>query len=217
MPSPAHSDVMPVSNLCCCMSRAGKRGRRTSAGSLDSNMEGSIISGPPQLPQRSPSVLKAPPRPRHSSTNPSSSSTLLGSLFGSKRGKPPPRPPLPAPVSSSHHLTLISHKPHPTDLHHTAQVHLHTHRSQHCSLPQSPPPYQHHHHYDPPPVGLRFHRQHSGHVSMPHRHPQLSHNLQHQHHQLYHHHQRRDPQLVPASASCPISAKPKHCGISTVV
>lgn len=28
-----------VSNLCCCMSWAGKRGRRSSAGSLDSNME----------------------------------------------------------------------------------------------------------------------------------------------------------------------------------
>lgn len=34
-----HSGVMPVSNLWYCMFRAGKRGRRTSAGSLDSTME----------------------------------------------------------------------------------------------------------------------------------------------------------------------------------
>lgn len=37
--APPRPGVMPVSNLWCCMSRAGKRGRRTSAGSLDSNLE----------------------------------------------------------------------------------------------------------------------------------------------------------------------------------
>ncbi|XP_053096533.1 IQ motif and SEC7 domain-containing protein 1 isoform X3 [Pangasianodon hypophthalmus] len=217
------------------LSETGKRGRRTSAGSLDSNMEGSIISSPPQLPRRAPSGREGPPRPHYSSTNPSSSSsTLLGTLFGSKRGKPPPHPPLPAPPSSStssslHHSvhpTLISHKPHPTNLHHTSQVHMESHRSQHCSLPQNPPPYQHHHHYDPPPVGLWFHRQHSGHVSAPHHHPQLAHDHLHQHqhhrHQHHHHHQQRhqhrEQQLASSpSASCPVSAKPKHCGISTVV
>lgn len=31
--------VLSISNLWYCMSRAGKRGRRSSAGSLDSNME----------------------------------------------------------------------------------------------------------------------------------------------------------------------------------
>ncbi|KAM9445231.1 IQ motif and Sec7 domain ArfGEF 1a isoform 3-T3 [Clarias gariepinus] len=216
------------------LSETGKRGRRTSAGSLDSNMEGSIISSPPQLPRRVPSGRECPPpspppRPHYSSTNPpSSSSTLLGSLFGSKRGKPPLHPALPVPASSSSssshhpvHPTLISHKPHPTNLHHTAQAHLEAHCSQHCSLPQNPPPYQHHHHYDPPPVGLRFHRQHSGHAPAPHLPPQLAHNHLHQHHRHQHHHQQRhqhrEQNLASSTASCPVSAKPKHCGISTVV
>ncbi|XP_058265140.1 IQ motif and Sec7 domain ArfGEF 1a isoform X3 [Hemibagrus wyckioides] len=206
------------------LSETGKRGRRTSAGSLDSNMEGSIIRGPPQLPQRAPSIRECPPRPHCSSTNPSSSSssTLLGSLFGSKRGKPPPHPPLPAPPSSSR-PTLISHLSHPVDQHHTAQAHLETHRFQHCSFSQNPPPYQHHHHYDPPPVGLRFHRQHSSHVSAPHHRPQLPHDLLHQphRHRLHHHHQQRqqhqEQQLASSSTACPTDAKPKHCGISTVV
>ncbi|XP_046724993.1 IQ motif and Sec7 domain ArfGEF 1a isoform X3 [Silurus meridionalis] len=208
------------------LSEAGKRGRRTSAGSLDSNMEGSIISGPPQIPpRRSPSGRECPPPPPppppppHYS-NTSSSSTLLGSLFGSKRAKPPIYPPLPAPPyssaslsSSSHHLvhpTLISNKPHPTTRYHAAQAQaqLETRRSQHGSLPQNPPPYQHHHHYDPPPVGLRFH--HQSLINTPHHHPPPNH--LHQHHR--HQYQQR-PEQEPAP--CPVSTKPKHCGISTVV
>ncbi|XP_027015278.2 IQ motif and Sec7 domain ArfGEF 1a isoform X6 [Tachysurus fulvidraco] len=201
------------------LSETGKRGRRTSAGSLDSNMEGSIISGPSQLPRRAPSIQDRPPRSHCSNTNPSSSSasTLLGSLFSSKRGKPPPHPPLPAPPSSSR--LPISHMPHPINMHQTTQAQ----RFQHCSFPQDPPPYQHHHHYDPPPVGLRFHRQHSSHVSTPQQ-PQLPHNLLHQHqhrrHQLHHYHQQRHEhreQQLTSSVVCPTSSKPKHCGISTVV
>ncbi|XP_074787186.1 IQ motif and SEC7 domain-containing protein 2-like [Athene noctua] len=76
------------------LSDGGKRGRRNSVGSLDSTIEGSIISsprpqarGPPGGPGGAPEGYKPPPRPV------SNSSSFLGSLFGSRRGKGPPGPP----------------------------------------------------------------------------------------------------------------------------
>ncbi|XP_062871947.1 IQ motif and SEC7 domain-containing protein 1-like isoform X5 [Trichomycterus rosablanca] len=199
------------------LSETGKRGRRTSAGSLDSNMEGSIISSPPQLRRGAPSTRECPTRPHLAGANPPS--TLLGSLFGGKRGKPPPHPPLPPPASHhTGHPTLISHRPHPTNLHHTAQSQLEAqglgHRVPQCPapLPQNPPPYRHHHHYEPPPAGLRFHRQHTGNAGPPHQRAQLAHHYHHRHQQYHHQRHQREP-----TPSCPVGAKPKQCGISTVV
>ncbi|XP_076132838.1 IQ motif and SEC7 domain-containing protein 1-like isoform X1 [Alosa pseudoharengus] len=135
------------------LSEAGKRGRRSSAGSLDSNMEGSTISSPHirrRVTTHECSSRGHPPVPN--------SSSLLGSLFGSRRGKsssssssqghPPPPP--------SSHPTLIVHTPHPANLHHTAHAEGHgTHHHQHHQHyshrgEQNPPPYHHHHHYHPP-------------------------------------------------------------------
>uniref|UniRef100_A0A8C5HA64 IQ motif and SEC7 domain-containing protein 1-like n=1 Tax=Gouania willdenowi TaxID=441366 RepID=A0A8C5HA64_GOUWI len=130
------------------LSDAGKRGRRSSAGSLDSNMEGSIISSP-HMRRRPPSSRDCPSR--YSGQSLPSSSSLLGTLFGTRRLKSPsPTPPQTA------HPTLISHSPHPTNLHHTARVEaepplpMHSHHAQFCHMTQNPPPYHHHHHYHPP-------------------------------------------------------------------
>ncbi|XP_024148498.1 IQ motif and SEC7 domain-containing protein 1 isoform X6 [Oryzias melastigma] len=190
------------------LSEAGKRGRRSSAGSLDSNMEGSIISSP-HTRRRDPPPREGAPRGHPSSIPNAASSSILGSLFGSKRGKPPSQshPPLVAPG----HPTLISHKPHPTNLHHTAQaVHaaqLHGH--QYCQqMPQNPPPYHHHHHYHPPP-----HTQYHQHPAFgSHAHPHAHHYGPHSHHAPHgpHHHAQQ-------AGSAPGAPKPKHSGISTVV
>ncbi|XP_063071865.1 IQ motif and SEC7 domain-containing protein 1 isoform X3 [Engraulis encrasicolus] len=153
---------------------SGKRGRRSSAGSLDSNMEGSIISSP-HIRRRPTSSRDCPSRSSGHTSLPNSSS-LLGSLFGTKRGKSP----LPAqPQAPPGHPTLISHTPHPSNLHHTArdgvvvtetQAQMHTHHAQFCHMQQqqqqqqqqqtqqNPPPYHHHHHYHPP-----AHLQHAPH------------------------------------------------------
>ncbi|XP_025020879.1 IQ motif and SEC7 domain-containing protein 2, partial [Python bivittatus] len=97
------------------LSDAGKRGRRNSVGSLDSTIEGSIISSPhPHQrvpPPPPPEEYKPQPRP------PSNSSSFLGSLFGSKRGKGPfQTPPSQASASSSSasssHHHLPQHHPH---------------------------------------------------------------------------------------------------------
>uniref|UniRef100_A0A3P9LBB6 IQ motif and Sec7 domain ArfGEF 1 n=1 Tax=Oryzias latipes TaxID=8090 RepID=A0A3P9LBB6_ORYLA len=195
------------------LSEAGKRGRRSSAGSLDSNMEGSIISSP-HTGRRDPPPREAAPRGHPASIPNAASNSILGSLFGSKRGKPPSQshPPLVPPG----HPTLISHKPHPTNLHHTAQavhavqVQLHSH--QYCQVPQNPPPYHHHHHYHPPPhTQYHQHPAFSSHVH-PHAHPQHSHYGQHPHHVPHgpHHHAQQ-------AGSAPGAPKPKHSGISTVV
>uniref|UniRef100_UPI003AAAADDF IQ motif and Sec7 domain ArfGEF 1a isoform X3 n=1 Tax=Centroberyx gerrardi TaxID=166262 RepID=UPI003AAAADDF len=176
------------------LSEAGKRGRRSSAGSLDSNMEGSIISSP-HTRRRATTPREGAPRGHPSIPN-SASTSILGSLFGSKRGKPPSQshPPLP-----HGHPTLISHKPHPSNLHHTAQAahtvqapHHGLGHAQYCQVQQNPPPYHHHHHYHPPPHT----HQHSHHAS----HPQ---------HAPHHHSQQPGP--------APGGPKPKHSGISTVV
>uniref|UniRef100_A0AAZ3S4G9 SEC7 domain-containing protein n=1 Tax=Oncorhynchus tshawytscha TaxID=74940 RepID=A0AAZ3S4G9_ONCTS len=165
------------------LSEAGKRGRRSSAGSLDSNMEGSIISSPHTRRRATTPRSEGPPRGHPTIPN---SSSLLGSLFGSKRAKPSSQshPPLPPPG----HPTLISHTPHPSNLHHTAQqvAQAQLHHSQYCQ--QNPPPYHHHHHYHPP------HSTHGHHAS-------------HSQHALHHHSQQQSP----------AHSKTKHSGISTVV
>ncbi|XP_030624782.1 IQ motif and Sec7 domain ArfGEF 1a [Chanos chanos] len=197
------------------LSEAGKRGRRSSAGSLDSNMEGSIISSP-HTRRRAPSTrenLHYRPRPPVSN-----SSSILGSLFGSKRGKPSSQSYPPPPPHSHHHPdhpTLISHTPHPANLHHTAQVEAqaHPHHSQYCHISQKPPPYHHHHHYRPPahsqhgPPLFQQHPSHSQHAGYTQHHTPHSQHAPHHHH----HHHHREPAVPPGGA------KPKHSGISTVV
>ncbi|XP_071332771.1 IQ motif and Sec7 domain ArfGEF 1a isoform X2 [Trachinotus anak] len=196
------------------LSEAGKRGRRSSAGSLDSNMEGSIISSP-HTRRRATTPREGAPRSHPSIPN-SASTSILGSLFGSKRGKPPSQSHPPYPQAG--HPTLISHKPHPTNLHHTAQAvqaQLQGHHPQYCQVPQNPPPYHHHHHYHPPPH-TQYH-QHPAYTSHAHQHAhsQHSHYSQHSHHSSHsqhgtHHHSQQ-------AGSAPGGPKPKHSGISTVV
>ncbi|XP_035376239.1 IQ motif and SEC7 domain-containing protein 1 isoform X2 [Electrophorus electricus] len=194
------------------LSDAGKRGRRSSAGSLDSNMEGSIISSP-HTRRRATSSRDCPSRQQSLPT----SSSLLGSLFGAKRGKTPSLPPQ-APHPS--HPTLISHTPHPSNLHHTAregvagaaetQAQIHSHHAQYCHVPQNPPPYHHHHHYHPP-----AHAQHPPHQyhAAPGAPPSSSTHghVPHPAHSQHHHGQ------LPTATAAPGSTKPKHSGISTVV
>ncbi|XP_013990603.2 IQ motif and SEC7 domain-containing protein 1 isoform X2 [Salmo salar] len=195
------------------LSEAGKRGRRSSAGSLDSNMEGSIISSPHTRRRATTPRSEGPPRGHPTIPN---SSSLLGSLFGSKRAKPSSQshPPLPPPG----HPTLISHTPHPSNLHHTAQqvAQAQLHHSQYCQ--QNPPPYHHHHHYHPPPH-TQYHQHPAAYASSSHSHqhplvPQHSHSTHghhasHSQHALHHHSQQQSP--------APGGSKPKHSGISTVV
>uniref|UniRef100_A0A8C7GHI7 IQ motif and Sec7 domain ArfGEF 1 n=1 Tax=Oncorhynchus kisutch TaxID=8019 RepID=A0A8C7GHI7_ONCKI len=196
------------------LSEAGKRGRRSSAGSLDSNMEGSIISSPHTRRRATTPRSEGPPRGHPTIPN---SSSLLGSLFGSKRAKPSSQshPPLPPPG----HPTLISHTPHPSNLHHTAQqvAQAQLHHSQYCQ--QNPPPYHHHHHYHPPPH-TQYHQHPAAYASSSthsHQHPlvpQHSHNTHghhasHSQHALHHHSQQQSPAHS--------GSKTKHSGISTVV
>ncbi|KAM4023050.1 IQ motif and SEC7 domain-containing protein 1 isoform 3-T3 [Anomaloglossus baeobatrachus] len=197
------------------LSEAGKRGRRSSAGSLDSNMEGSIISSP-HMRRRATSTREC--ASRQSLPN---SSSLLGSLFGSKRGKPSSQGHLVAGQAPPQHPTLISHQQHPTS-HHLAQAEgqtqaqVHAQHSQYCHVPQNPPPYHHHHHYHPPqhiqPHQYHPHGQHSSHASyIQHPHTQHSHSghAAHSQHAQHHHSQQ-----VPSTST---STKPKHSGISTIV
>ncbi|XP_066553885.1 IQ motif and SEC7 domain-containing protein 1 isoform X2 [Amia ocellicauda] len=214
------------------LSDAGKRGRRSSAGSLDSNMEGSIISSP-HMRRRATSTRECPSRPHQTIPN---SSSLLGTLFGSKRGKPSAQG-HPPPPSQSPHPTLISHTPHPSthtpSLHHSSSLETQTqaqmHHAQYCHVQQNPPPYHHHHHYHPPahaqhPPAHQYH-QHSAHSQHPpyaaasHSHTPHAHGTHGQHSQhsshsqhASHHHGPPQPP-VPA----PSSTKPKHSGISTIV
>uniref|UniRef100_A0AAY4EG35 SEC7 domain-containing protein n=1 Tax=Denticeps clupeoides TaxID=299321 RepID=A0AAY4EG35_9TELE len=192
------------------LSDAGKRGRRSSAGSLDSNMEGSIISSP-HMRRRATSSRDCPSRGHQSIPN---SSSLLGSLFGTKRGKSPSL------QSQSSHPTLISHTPHPSNLHHTAreaaaaavnevQAQMHSHHTQYCHVQQNPPPYHHHHHYHPPPHIQ--HPPHQYHPHPPHAHGPHSSHPPHSQHVSHHHGQ------PPSQAPAPQTTKPKHSGISTVV
>ncbi|KAM7028233.1 LOW QUALITY PROTEIN: IQ motif and SEC7 domain-containing protein 2-like [Acridotheres tristis] len=102
------------------LSDSGKRGRRNSVGSLDSTIEGSIISSPrpqarggPGGPAGAPEGYKPPARPV------SNSSSFLGSLFGSRRGKGPTGPPPgagggPTSASASSSSASSSHHHHTT-------------------------------------------------------------------------------------------------------
>ncbi|KAM5145267.1 IQ motif and SEC7 domain-containing protein 2 isoform 2-T2 [Mantella aurantiaca] len=121
------------------LSDAGKRGRRNSAGSLDSTIEGSIISSP-RPHQRLPAPPPPPPEEYKAPRPVSNSSSFLGSLFGSKRGKGP-----------FQNLPPSSLPPHP----HTppgidGQSKIQALHAQYChsqgALAQPPPPY----HSQPP-------------------------------------------------------------------
>ncbi|XP_048171472.1 IQ motif and SEC7 domain-containing protein 1 isoform X6 [Corvus hawaiiensis] len=181
------------------LSEAGKRGRRSSAGSLDSNMEGSIISSP-HMRRRATSTRECPSRPHQTMPN---SSSLLGSLFGSKRGKPPSQGP--AAPQPPHHAEGA------------AAAAAHPHHAQYCHV-QNPPPYHHHHHYHPPPHAPHPHQYHQhGHGPhapfLPHGHghgPHPPHHGPHPAHGPHHH----GPPPPPATSA---STKPKHSGISTIV
>ncbi|XP_023693259.2 IQ motif and SEC7 domain-containing protein 1 isoform X2 [Paramormyrops kingsleyae] len=202
------------------LSEAGKRGRRSSAGSLDSNMEGSIISSP-HVRRRATSTRECPSRSQQPAQLPNSSS-ILGTLFGGsgggKRVKSPSQghaPPLPP-----QHPTLISHTPHSSAMHHGAQVEtqaqMHAHHAQFCPAQQNPPPYHHHHHYHPP-AHVQYHQSqaahgpHSGHGHVAHGHTPHAH-ASHAHAQHAPHHHGQQPAPPPAP-----STKPKHSGISTIV
>uniref|UniRef100_A0A4W6E5Q6 IQ motif and Sec7 domain ArfGEF 1 n=1 Tax=Lates calcarifer TaxID=8187 RepID=A0A4W6E5Q6_LATCA len=164
--------------------------------------QGSIISSP-HIRRRTPSSRDCPSR--HSGQSLPNSSSLLGSLFGTRRVKSPS--PTPQPL----HPTLISHTPHPVNLHHTARGETDTpvpmlpHHTQFCHMTQNPPPYHHHHHYHPP-----AHLQHPPHQFHP---PHGSH-LAHSSHPAHGPHHHGPP---PPPTQAPSSTKPKHSGISTVV
>ncbi|XP_029357229.1 IQ motif and SEC7 domain-containing protein 1 isoform X1 [Echeneis naucrates] len=197
------------------LSDAGKRGRRSSAGSLDSNMEGSIISSP-YMWRRSPFSRDCPSR--HSGQSLPNSSSLLGSLFGTRRVKSPNATPQPL------QPTLISHAPHPTNLHHTAQVEtdtplpMHQHHPKFCHMTQNPPPYNHRHHYHPPahlqhpPNQFYPAPSHGQHTPYP-AHMQRGHGS----HSSHPAHGPQQHGTAPPPSQASSSTKPKHSGISTVV
>ncbi|XP_036304548.1 IQ motif and SEC7 domain-containing protein 1 isoform X5 [Pipistrellus kuhlii] len=203
------------------LSEAGKRGRRSSAGSLESNVEGSIISSP-HMRRRATSTRECPSRPHQTMPN---SSSLLGSLFGSKRGKPPPQahPPSAPPQPPLHPLGL-PHLQHSMVGHHQGpaegppQVPTHGHHTQYCHVQQNPPPYHHHHHYHPPQhiqhAHQYHHSPHGGHLpygTHTHSHPPLP--LAHASHPGHAaHHHGHSPAPPP-----PPSNKAKPSGISTIV
>ncbi|XP_051913901.1 IQ motif and SEC7 domain-containing protein 1 isoform X2 [Hippocampus zosterae] len=182
------------------LSETGKRGRRNSVGSLDSTMEGSIISSPqphqrypvpgvvpgcyatedfrPHRPILSPGTgMGGGPGQQHTTAGtgvggvPSSveragagscpggsgnnSGSFLGSLFGSKRAKPPgplipPGPPYPAPVPPPTTGGPPPHSPsslcQPLDGGPSKIQALHAQYC-HATTVQPPPPYYHHHRY----------------------------------------------------------------------
>nr|XP_045009557.1 IQ motif and SEC7 domain-containing protein 1 isoform X8 [Jaculus jaculus] len=191
------------------LSEAGKRGRRSSAGSLESNVEGSIISSP-HMRRRATSTRECPSRPPQPMPN---SSSLLGSLFGSRRGKPPPQT---HPPSAPPPLPPHAHHPGPSE-----GPQVHGHHAQYCHVQQNPPPYHHHHHYHPPPHLQHTHQYHHGphgghspYGAHTHSHPPLptahAGHVGHAGHSAHHHGQ---PPAPPPSTS----SKAKPSGISTVV
>ncbi|XP_045349917.1 IQ motif and SEC7 domain-containing protein 1 isoform X2 [Leopardus geoffroyi] len=208
------------------LSEAGKRGRRSSAGSLESNVEGSIISSP-HMRRRATSTRECPSRPHQTMPN---SSSLLGSLFGSKRGKPPPQAhPPSAPPQPPPHPPGLPHAQHSGASHHQGpaegppQAQVHGHHAQYCHVQQNPPPYHHHHHYHPPQHIQHAHQYHHGphgghspygaHV---HSHPPLpsahaGHPGHTGHGHAAHHHGQ------PPAPPPPTSSKAKPSGISTIV
>ncbi|XP_040484330.1 IQ motif and SEC7 domain-containing protein 1 isoform X2 [Ursus maritimus] len=206
------------------LSEAGKRGRRSSAGSLESNVEGSIISSP-HMRRRTTSTRECPSRPHQTMPN---SSSLLGSLFGSKRGKPPPQAhPPSAPPQPPPHPPGLPHPQHSVVSHHQGpvegppQAQVHGHHTQYCHMQQNPPPYHHHHHYHPPQHIQHAHQYHHGpHGGHPpygahvHSHPPLpsahAGHPSHPGHAAHHHGQ-------PPAPPPPTSSKAKPSGISTIV
>ncbi|XP_054431057.1 IQ motif and SEC7 domain-containing protein 1 isoform X3 [Pteronotus mesoamericanus] len=206
------------------LSEAGKRGRRSSAGSLESTVEGSIISSP-HMRRRAPSTRECPSRPHQTMPN---SSSLLGSLFGSKRGKPSPQAHLPsAPPQPPPHLPGLPHPQHSVASHHQGpaegppQAQMHGHHSQYCHMQQNPPPYHHHHHYHPPQhvqhAHPYHHGPHGGHLpygAHTHSHPPLplAHGSHPGHTGHAAHHHGQSPAPPP-----PTSSKAKPSVISTIV
>ncbi|XP_044856259.1 IQ motif and SEC7 domain-containing protein 2 isoform X1 [Mauremys mutica] len=186
------------------LSDAGKRGRRNSVGSLDSTIEGSIISSPrphQRMPPPPPlEEYKAQPRPI------SNSSSFLGSLFGSRRGRVPfPLPPGQASAPSAH-------PPYPLPLSPDGPSKLQALHAQYCHVapppyPQQPPPPQQPAPPPPlPPVAAapppRFHMSSQPPLSAP---PQKqtppAFPLVHQHYTLQRPgHQRRLHQVPPSAA-----------------
>ncbi|TDH10229.1 hypothetical protein EPR50_G00073160 [Perca flavescens] len=193
------------------LSDTGKRGRRNSVGSLDSTMEGSIISSPqphqryqvpgvvpgcyttedfrPHRPILSPgSGVGGGPGQQHttagtgvggvsssveragagsgpggSSSSNNNSGSFLGSLFGSKRAKPPgplipPGPPYPAPVPPPTTGGPPPHSPSSLCQLDGGPSKIQALHAQYCHMGtvQPPPPYYHHHRYHiqtvPPPL-----------------------------------------------------------------
>ncbi|XP_034392072.1 IQ motif and SEC7 domain-containing protein 1 isoform X3 [Cyclopterus lumpus] len=192
------------------LSDAGKRGRRNSVGSLDSTMEGSIISSPqphqrypvpgvlpgcyatedfrPHRPILSPgSGVGGGPGQQHTtagtgvgglsssveragagsgpggSSSNNNSGSFLGSLFGSKRAKPPgplipPGPPYPAPVPPPTTGGPPPHSPSSLCQLDGGPSKIQALHAQYCHVGavQPPPPYYHHHRYHvqtvPPPL-----------------------------------------------------------------
>ncbi|XP_051789750.1 IQ motif and SEC7 domain-containing protein 1 isoform X2 [Erpetoichthys calabaricus] len=156
------------------LSDAGKRGRRNSVGSLDSTIEGSIISSPrphQRLPMGSPGCYATDDYRLHRQvmagggsaplggggvTN-SSSGSFLGSLFGNKRSKPgpiiPPGPHYPAPVPPPTTGGPPPHSPSSLSQSEGGQSKIQALHAQYChsaqpmSSSQPPPPYHHHHRY----------------------------------------------------------------------
>ncbi|XP_055787471.1 IQ motif and SEC7 domain-containing protein 1-like isoform X1 [Salvelinus fontinalis] len=188
------------------LSDGGKRGRRNSVGSLDSTMEGSIISSPqphqrypvpgvvpgcyptedyrPHRPILSPGTgVGGGPGQQHTTAGtgvggvPSSveragvgsgpgggnTGSFLGSLFGSKRAKPPsplipPGPPYPAPVPPPTTGGPPPHSPSSLCQSEGGPSKIQALHAQYChtAAVQPPPPYYHHHRYHvlagPPPL-----------------------------------------------------------------
>ncbi|XP_038165101.1 IQ motif and SEC7 domain-containing protein 2 isoform X2 [Cyprinodon tularosa] len=254
------------------LSDTGKRGRRNSVGSLDSTMEGSIISSPqphqrypvpgvipgcysteefrPHRPILSPgsgvgggpgqqittagtgvggvssSVERAGagvgPGGSNSSNN---SGSFLGSLFGSKRAKPPgplipPGPPYPAPVPPPTTGGPPPHSPSSLCQLEGGASKIQALHAQFCHMGsiQPPPPYYHHHRFHvqpaPPPLqGVPPHTLQRGPlpcrppVGPPHvQHPQLAHLSQLSQHGL----QGRYTNMV-VGCPPPLSPLSQHC------
>ncbi|KAM6927422.1 IQ motif and SEC7 domain-containing protein 1 [Xenentodon cancila] len=187
------------------LSDAGKCGRRSSVGSLDSNLEGSVISNP-RVWKRTPSSRDCPSR--HSDQSLPNSSSLLRSLFGTRRVRSP------SPSSQSPHPPLISHTPLAVNLHQAAcmetdtPVPMRPHHTQLCHKSPNPPTYYHEYH---PPTAPS---QQPPHPTCPH--------LQHDHeshsaHPLHPTHSPHLHSLTPPPIHSLGSTKPKHSGINTVV
>uniref|UniRef100_H3D4N5 IQ motif and Sec7 domain ArfGEF 2b n=1 Tax=Tetraodon nigroviridis TaxID=99883 RepID=H3D4N5_TETNG len=141
------------------LSDTGKHGRRNSVGSLDSTMEGSIISSP-QPHQRYPLPERAGAgnNPGGSSAS-NNSGSFLGSLFGSKRAKPPgplipPGPPFPAPVPPPTTGGPPPHSPSSLCQMDGGPSKIQALHAQFCHTGgvQPPPPYYHHHRFHVQPV-----------------------------------------------------------------